>query len=81
MPPGVPLSPGSPNMAAWHMQNPPKDWPPSRWRGPPYQLIYSLRQGSNLRKLWKSLLTDKEERERRMDSRNKMCRVNEKGHK
>src|SRR5829696_7158352 len=38
-----------------------------------------LQQGSKLRKLWKSLLTGKEEREIEMDSRNEMCRVNEKG--
>jgi hypothetical protein len=64
MPLGVPLGPGSPSMAAWHMQNLPKDWPPSRWHGAPYQLTYSLGQESNLRKLWKSLPSCKEERAR-----------------
>jgi hypothetical protein len=39
-------------------------WLPGRWRRPPYQLIYSLGQGNNLRKLWKSLPINKEERAR-----------------
>jgi hypothetical protein len=41
-----------------------KKWPPSRGHGSPYQITYSLEQGSKLPRPWNSLPINKEERDR-----------------
>jgi hypothetical protein len=62
-------------MAAWHMQNPPKDWPHGRRHGPPYPIVCTYYREATYGNHYQQA----RRREIRMDTRKQMCKGTEKG--